>query len=414
MITKGWTMIAVTAAILAGVGMTASAEVTPDAFPVIKSMRKTLDRIKTAEYDMTEYMYLSPDAKHYINSEPYNYTECFLEGDTTGVSVYAGMMTDGTFDRAYDGELSYYFLDPLLNIQTNEIDGEVKPRMAYFAHVRALCDYMLDYDKLSVSMSDGGDHWIVEAETEDHPQISFRGGKAYSDPRMPIPTRVHFVTKVDKSTMLPTSTSYLTGMPLQKIEMRVENVKINEADPTKELITSKIPDMPRYPNREFSIERRRVNNEQFKYVYENPLPTDTLRMSDDSQYSLTGTEGKVRVIALMSVNCGVSSSLYPTLNKIREKYAPEEVEVISVLSEGAGEREAIEEYMTKAGLKVPLARDNGRFYKYFAPSKLSPMNIVADREGNRKFLQIGFNNKSEGSIIGAIEKYLNDSEPEGE
>lgn len=79
---------------------------------------------------------------------------------------------DGKLERAYDGDYAYYertwFIDKCGRIY----DGIRRIQPPFYNHTKHLCEYLLaPNDKMTVTMDDEGDTWLVKAEVREWQQV---------------------------------------------------------------------------------------------------------------------------------------------------------------------------------------------------------------------------------------------------
>ena len=377
-------------------------------------LSRTLDELRkvhTARYVMTERVFSSPAATECSGINIRRVIECENPSDTSENAKSLIFKTDGKLERAYDGDYTYYERIGFIDKCGRTYDGVRRIQPPFYNHTKHLCEYLLvPNDKITVTMDDEGDTWLVKAEVREWQQVCFFG-KPYISPSMAY-AKSYFGLRINKSDMMPIWISYLMNWPQNRYERVVSEVELNPVTVDDFVFSDCLPDLPVCIDNDSSKKEKEQMDVHYGQVFEQPFPTDTLQLGNGGTVSLAQFGDRVKVILFTSEYCGACEYAYPIINAIYDDYSADSVAVFGVLWNTYDEMRpgALKSLAERKNIRFPLAMDNGRFYSHFYPNGLAPNILVVSRDNKKVLWQRGMDHfridKTEKKIREAIDKAL--------
>lgn len=403
---------------VASVGQCLADSIAPSPETILQQGLEVAKQVHTAEYVCTTKRYNTLNDSYHIDIEVRRVKECEDARDTTGVGAFIEYSEDGNLAYAYQGDEAVYpgFADDYMEV--NDLSKRKRMRTIsppFFHRIRNLCDYLLTTPtKKELTLEETDSTWTVDATVHGEKQVLFFG---YPTEMKSWPNAdSHFRVTFAKESMMPVLTSYLVGWPQQRKVEEISYVKVNPFDAEGFNIYDHLPNVEKLDRREANKRRVLARQENIKKVTGHPVLTDTLMLSSGEETTLNETDGKIRIIALISTQCGVTPTGCQILNNIQKKYPEDELMIFGVLYQRNAHPEAVKRFIESNGIEFPVAIDNGRFYKYYSPEGSSPVMYVVDEKGRLWHIQHGANvenpEETENDIITTIEKIKNYVEEE--
>ena len=370
-----------------------------------------LRKVRTVRYMMTEYVFPAPMDTVCTSINIRRVIECENPSDTSGNAKSLIFEPDGKLERAYDGDCSYYerigcFIE---KSSWKNYHGVRYVQPPFYNHAMHLCEYLLvPNDKITVTMEDEGDKWLVRAEVREWQQVCFFG-KPYICPSMAY-TKSYFGLRINKSDMMPVWISFLRDWPQSRYERTVSEVEINSVAVEDFIFNDYLPNLPVCQDEEADKKFMEVREKHYQVAFDSPFPTDTLQLGSGGTVSLPQLGDRVKVILFTSEHCGVCQYAYPIVNAIYDTYPADSVAVFGVLWNENQQLDGVKLFAERKGIRFPFAKDNGHFYSHFFPEGLAPNILVVSRDNKKVLWQRGMDkfklDKIEKKIREAIDKAL--------
>lgn len=320
--------------------------------------------------------------RHFLNREYRNPT------DTFGLVKFITLKSDSSFYRSFDGRDDLFYYKGYTEDCVEKSDISRKTLMMvespFFNKATRLCEFLLTTDfPVELTVEDRNDKWRIDAAVEGGRQIIVLGKPRQAE-WSPDGVVTRFGLEIDKTSYLPDLLSFNQSYPQERVEWKVSDVRINEPGEGFDLELDKyLPDVPVFRDNGPEIgDFMKGQRDKFKEALAAaPLQTDTLELVDGGEVSLRDSEGKLRLISLLSLRCAYTHMTLPMLNKIRERFSDDELVMLGVVLQSDAQMEALRRFKDTNGIEFDLARNNGEFYRYYSSFELSPVIVIINPEG---------------------------------
>lgn len=354
---------------------------------VLNKTVEALSTIKTVSYDLDRKWYQQAGDTVHMADMGGRRLECFQVVDSVR-SPYAcnvSWSADGAIERCFDGTWSYYRCgDGYYKNDLGTMYGTKYVTNEFFSLMSLLCGYLVAHPaEMHLRCTDGGESWTVEADTVCNEQLIFTSTSIFvpSNPD----TRSWFRIKIDKNTHLPYHMSRTMGNPACREVYECRNLSMSSQTgfDAESLIGPGLMTDEEYrqwyPNQMRKIVER---------VMSEPVPGDSLPMSDGNWFSMSGLKGKTAFVYFTSATCGVCMTATPVINRIIDDYSDKGVVVASVMLEDISP-EAAELFRSRSGLKCPVAVNRNEFYENYIGMTYSPLVMIVKPDGYVKKIVFG-------------------------
>lgn len=279
----------------------------------------------------------------------------------------------------------------------------------FFNKATRLCEFLLTTDfPVELTVEDRNDKWRIDAAVEGGRQIIVFGKPRQAE-WSPDGVVTRFGLEIDKTSYLPDFLSFNQGYPQERVEWRVSDVRINEPGEGFDLeLKACLPDVPVFRDNGPEIgDFMKGQRDKFKEALAAaPLQTDTLELVDGGEVSLRDSEGKLRLISLLSLRCVYSHMTLPMLNKIRERFSDDDLVMLGVMLQSDAQMEALRRFKNSNGIEFDLARNNGQFYRYYSAIESSPVIVIINPEGELVGYIGGYSEDLYDVLVSNIEEML--------
>lgn len=345
--------------------------------------------------------------RHFLNREYRNPT------DTFGLVKFITLKSDSAFYSSFDGrdDLFYYKGYTEDCVEKSDISRQtvMMVESPFFNKATRLCEFLLTTDfPVELTVEDRNDKWRIDAAVEGGRQIIVLGKPRQAE-WSPDGVVTQFGLEIDKTSYLPDFLSFNQSYPQERVEWRVSDVRINKPGEGFDLeLKAYLPDVPVFRDNGSEIGNfMKGQFDKFKAsLASSPLQTDSLELVDGGKVSLMDSEGKVRLIALLSLRCAYTHMMLPILNKIREKFSDDDLMMLGVVLQSDAQMEALRRFKNTNGIEFDLARNNGQFYRYYSSMELSPVIIIISPEGELAGYINGYGDSMYDVVVNAIEEIL--------
>lgn len=323
------------------------------------------------------------------------------------------LKSDSSFYRSFDGRDDLFYYKGYTKDYVEKSDISRKTVMMvespFFNKATRLCEFLLTTDfPVELTVEDRNDKWRIDAAVEGGRQIIVFGKPRQAE-WSPDGVVTRFGLEIDKTSYLPDFLSFNQGYPQERVEWRVSDVRINEPGEGFDLeLKAYLPDVPVFRDNGPEIgDFMKGQRDKFKEALAAaPLQTDTLELVDGGEVSLRDSEGKLRLISLLSLRCGYSHMTLPMLNKIRERFSDDDLVMLGVMLQSDAQIEALRRFKNSNGIEFDLARNNGQFYRYYSAIESSPVIVIINPEGEVAGYIGGYGEDLYDVLVSNIEEML--------
>ncbi len=116
------------------------------------------------------------------------------------------------------------------------------------------------------------------------------------------------------------------------------------------------------------------------HLVDKPAPAFIVTTLDGKTVSLADYKGKPLIVNFWATWCGACRLEMPWLAQLRQQYAPQELEIVGIVTDGATE-EKVRQIADKYGVKYPVLRCNHKTAQAYGGLPYLPESFYIDKTG---------------------------------